>query len=224
MDGTESVQLLVQPGETFEYRFVLPDAGRDTRRAIPSTKIDGHGGRGRRNVLRFRGACRSRASIAPPHARRRRVVLVSIRAAEQSRSKGDRRRVAIAAFLRQALQDDGFQIGRQRPSDSGRGCNRLHHEVLAAELENGPTFEDVLAGDEKVGDGGLTSRPVGTRTLPSGRDGSSGWFTCTAMHPAFRTPVRCPGRCPAGTGRSPRLARPRRGTTDAVDLHTRRTT
>lgn len=27
MDGTESVQLLVQPGETFEYRFVLPDAG-----------------------------------------------------------------------------------------------------------------------------------------------------------------------------------------------------
>ena len=27
MDGTESVQRLVQPGETFEYRFVLPDAG-----------------------------------------------------------------------------------------------------------------------------------------------------------------------------------------------------
>jgi len=27
MDGTESVQLLVQPGETFEYRFLLPDAG-----------------------------------------------------------------------------------------------------------------------------------------------------------------------------------------------------
>lgn len=27
MDGTESVQLLVQPGSSFEYRFVLPDAG-----------------------------------------------------------------------------------------------------------------------------------------------------------------------------------------------------
>jgi FtsP/CotA-like multicopper oxidase with cupredoxin domain len=27
MDGTESVQKLVEPGETFEYRFVLPDAG-----------------------------------------------------------------------------------------------------------------------------------------------------------------------------------------------------
>lgn len=27
MDGTESVQRLVQPGETFEYRFTLPDAG-----------------------------------------------------------------------------------------------------------------------------------------------------------------------------------------------------
>jgi FtsP/CotA-like multicopper oxidase with cupredoxin domain len=27
MDGTESVQRLVEPGETFEYRFVLPDAG-----------------------------------------------------------------------------------------------------------------------------------------------------------------------------------------------------
>ena len=27
MDGTESVQRLVQPGESFEYRFVLPDAG-----------------------------------------------------------------------------------------------------------------------------------------------------------------------------------------------------
>jgi FtsP/CotA-like multicopper oxidase with cupredoxin domain len=27
MDGTESVQTLVQPGESFEYRFVLPDAG-----------------------------------------------------------------------------------------------------------------------------------------------------------------------------------------------------
>lgn len=27
MDGTEAVQLLVQPGESFEYRFTLPDAG-----------------------------------------------------------------------------------------------------------------------------------------------------------------------------------------------------
>ncbi|HUQ02577.1 MAG TPA: multicopper oxidase family protein [Kofleriaceae bacterium] len=27
MDGTESVQTLVQPGDSFEYRFVLPDAG-----------------------------------------------------------------------------------------------------------------------------------------------------------------------------------------------------
>ena len=27
MDGTESVQWAVEPGETFEYRFVLPDAG-----------------------------------------------------------------------------------------------------------------------------------------------------------------------------------------------------
>jgi len=27
MDGTESVQLVVQPGESFEYRFLLPDAG-----------------------------------------------------------------------------------------------------------------------------------------------------------------------------------------------------
>ncbi|HET9992047.1 MAG TPA: multicopper oxidase family protein, partial [Kofleriaceae bacterium] len=27
MDGTESVQLLVQPGDSFEYRFLLPDAG-----------------------------------------------------------------------------------------------------------------------------------------------------------------------------------------------------
>ena len=27
MDGTDSVQLLVQPGATFEYRFVVPDAG-----------------------------------------------------------------------------------------------------------------------------------------------------------------------------------------------------
>ncbi|MGE3546220.1 MAG: multicopper oxidase family protein, partial [Kofleriaceae bacterium] len=27
MDGTESVQRLVEPGETFEYRFLLPDAG-----------------------------------------------------------------------------------------------------------------------------------------------------------------------------------------------------
>jgi FtsP/CotA-like multicopper oxidase with cupredoxin domain len=27
MDGTESVQRLVQPGESFEYRFTLPDAG-----------------------------------------------------------------------------------------------------------------------------------------------------------------------------------------------------
>ena len=27
MDGTESVQLLVLPGESFEYRFLLPDAG-----------------------------------------------------------------------------------------------------------------------------------------------------------------------------------------------------
>jgi FtsP/CotA-like multicopper oxidase with cupredoxin domain len=27
MDGTESVQRLVEPGEAFEYRFVLPDAG-----------------------------------------------------------------------------------------------------------------------------------------------------------------------------------------------------
>jgi FtsP/CotA-like multicopper oxidase with cupredoxin domain len=27
MDGTESVQRLVEPGESFEYRFVLPDAG-----------------------------------------------------------------------------------------------------------------------------------------------------------------------------------------------------
>jgi len=27
MDGTESVQTVVQPGETFEYRFTLPDAG-----------------------------------------------------------------------------------------------------------------------------------------------------------------------------------------------------
>jgi FtsP/CotA-like multicopper oxidase with cupredoxin domain len=27
MDGTESVQRAVEPGETFEYRFVLPDAG-----------------------------------------------------------------------------------------------------------------------------------------------------------------------------------------------------
>jgi FtsP/CotA-like multicopper oxidase with cupredoxin domain len=27
MDGTESTQRLVEPGETFEYRFILPDAG-----------------------------------------------------------------------------------------------------------------------------------------------------------------------------------------------------
>src|SRR5512134_2863818 len=27
MDGTQSTQRLVQPGERFEYRFVLPDAG-----------------------------------------------------------------------------------------------------------------------------------------------------------------------------------------------------
>src|SRR5919197_4543843 len=27
MDGTELVQQPIQPGETFEYRFVLPDAG-----------------------------------------------------------------------------------------------------------------------------------------------------------------------------------------------------
>lgn len=27
MDGTESVQKLVQPGESFEYRFIVPDAG-----------------------------------------------------------------------------------------------------------------------------------------------------------------------------------------------------
>src|SRR5882724_10198745 len=27
MDGTDSVQLLVQPGETYEYRFLLPNAG-----------------------------------------------------------------------------------------------------------------------------------------------------------------------------------------------------
>src|ERR687886_2060819 len=27
MDGTESVQRAVEPGESFEYRFVLPDAG-----------------------------------------------------------------------------------------------------------------------------------------------------------------------------------------------------
>src|SRR5882672_10214636 len=27
MDGTESVQTVVQPGESFEYRFTLPDAG-----------------------------------------------------------------------------------------------------------------------------------------------------------------------------------------------------
>src|SRR5688500_6887972 len=27
MDGTEATQATVQPGETFEYRFVLPDAG-----------------------------------------------------------------------------------------------------------------------------------------------------------------------------------------------------